>query len=56
MEAILKITKIKNKSLKLVDLESFNNQTVDVIIFPFKFNKAIPVSAKDLAKKDNKGF
>lgn len=34
MEAIRKIIKVKNNSLKLVDLESLNNQTVEVIIFP----------------------
>ncbi|MBK7055735.1 MAG: hypothetical protein IPH52_11920 [Leptospiraceae bacterium] len=40
MEAIRKITKIKNNSLQLVDLESFNNQTVEVIIFPVKFKRS----------------
>ena len=51
MEAIRKITKIKNHSLKLVDLESFNNQTVEVIIFPVKFKKETPVTTKPTPKK-----
>lgn len=51
MEAIRKMTKIKNNSLQLVDLESFNNQTVEVIIFPVKFKKEVPFTAKSTEKK-----
>lgn len=57
MEAIRKIIKIKNNSLKLVDLEDFNNQTVEVIIFPVrkkkensKIKKSLKVSKPSLSK------
>jgi len=46
MEAIRKIIKVKNNSLKLVDLESLNNQTVEVIIFPFTDKNEIAKTKK----------
>ena len=39
MEAIRKITKVRNNSIQLANLGSFNNQTVEIIIFPVSVKK-----------------
>ena len=51
MEAIRKIATIKNNSLQLANLGSFNNQQVEVIIFPLSIKKET-MTAK--SKKQNK--
>ena len=57
MEAIRKITKIKNNSLQLANLRSFNNQMVEVLIFPVSIRKEDQkVKAKKPAKKANTSF
>ncbi|HMV42440.1 MAG TPA: hypothetical protein PK079_19410 [Leptospiraceae bacterium] len=53
MEAIRKITKIKNNSLKLVDLEDFDNQIVKVIIFPVAKKKENPKKKKVVKSPTN---
>ena len=50
MEAIRKIVKVKNSSPQISNLKSFNNQTVEIIIFPISEKKQVEKVKTNLTK------